>query len=513
MSTIATLLGINNSSSTEENTPTVSSHSPTHSDNGAEAPVNSVPEPETQVNAGAEAPVDSVPEPETRVNAGAEAPVDSVPEPETRVDADVEANTPSEETPVEQKVEATETLPNTEDGNEEDEVPDIGDHESVPDIELKSVPELQSVLGDMKYEDIRKGLYKKYGLVTKDEASVPGLYMITYNKPDRNSSKNKVTLTKEQQRVVSQYRGVIVEKDTNRPVCYTFNKMSRHFPDEWKLEDCNITVSCDGSQIKVFFHQQKNHWVVSTTRRIDAARSYFFSNKSFMEMWQDASNSLNWNKLDKNCCYSFVLAHPDNRVVARHNKPFLTHVFTRNMTTFEAVSDDIGIPRPQPINFKTKNDIWKSIKRLPYYKEGYVVQKGDAFIKLVNSKYQEVKELRGSSSSLLFHYFHLKKQNKVRQFLSYYPESSETFKYFNDCFENLCVLAYNEYVLLRVRKVIQPPQVLRFLKPVLYRVHGIHLKNKARIRLSNVRSHLEEYPPFMLRKLVDMANGLPYSFN
>lgn len=384
--------------------------------------------------------------------------------------------------------------------------------ENVPDINLKSVSELQSVLGNMKYEDIRKGLYKKYGLVTKDEESLPGLYMITYNKPDKYT-RHKVTLTKEQQNIVSQYRGVIVEKDTNRPVCYTFKKMNRHLPDDWDIQRCKITNTYDGSQIKVFFYEKNNHWVVSTTRRIDAAKSYFFSNKSFMEMWQDASTGLNWDKLDKKCCYSFVLAHPDNRVVARHNKPFLTHVLTRNMETFELVTVDIGVPMPQQITFNNKSDIWKSIKRLPYYKEGYTVQKGDEFIKLINSKYQEVKELRGSSSSLLFHYFHLKKQNKIRQFLSYYPETSETFSYFSNCFENLCYLAYNEYILLRIRKVIQAPQVLRFLKPVLYKLHGLHLNKKTRIKLQDVRSHLEEYPPFMLRKLVDMSNSLPYSFN
>ena len=124
-----------------------------------------------------------------------------------------------------------------------------------------------------------------------------------------------------------------------------------------------------------------------------------------------------------------------------------------------------------------------------------------------------MKDLRGSSSSLLFHYFHLKKQNKVQDFLSYYPETSETFQYFEKCFQNLCLLSYNEYTLLRVRKVIQPPQVLRFLKPVLYKIHGIHLENKIRIKLSDVRNHLETYEPYMLRRIVDMANGLPYSFN
>lgn len=393
-----------------------------------------------------------------------------------------------------------------------DEIPDIGENEEIPDIDLKEVSKLSEVLGDMKYEDVRKGLYKKYGLVVKDETSISNLYMITYNKPDRQSSKHKVTLTEEQKKIVDQYRGVIVEKNTNKPLCYTFDKMTRHFPEEWDLKDCKITKACDGSQIKLFYSQTGKYWVVSTTRRIDASRSYFFSNKSFMEMFQDASNTLNWDRMDKNCCYSLVLAHPDNRVVARHNKPFLTHVLTRNMETFQTVSQDIGLPRPQEVSFNSKSDIWKSIKRMPFYMEGYVVQRGNTFIKLVNSKYQEVKELRGSSSSLLFHYFHLKKNKKIKQFLSYYPESSETFKYFDGCFQNLCMLAYNEYILLRVRKVIEPPQVLKFLKPVLYRVHGLHLTNKIRIRLADVKAHLEDYPPYMLRKLVDMANGLPYSF-
>jgi hypothetical protein len=394
--------------------------------------------------------------------------------------------------------------------DEEEEVPEINENENVADIDLKEVSKLQEVLGDMKYEDIRKALYMKYGLIVKEESTIEDLYMITYNKPDRQA--RKVKLTPEQQEIVNQYRGLIVEKNTNRPVCYTFNKMSRHFPEEWKLSECKITKSSDGSQIKLFYHEKEKNWVVSTTRRIDASRSYFFSNKSFMEMFQDASSGIKWDDMNKDCCYSLVLAHPDNRVVARHSKPFLTHVLTRNMKTFELVDDNIGLTKPAEVTFTSKSDIWKSIKRMPFHMEGYVVQQGDNFIKLVNSKYQEVKELRGSSSSLLFHYFHLKKNKKIKEFLSYYPETTETFKYFHDCFQNLCLLTYNEYILLRVRKIIEPPRILKFLKPVLYRVHGIHLTKKVRIKLSIVKEHLDTYPPYMLRKLVDMANGLPYSF-
>ena len=501
MSSIANLLGIN-SLKTKENTPAILN------DKSSEQYLKDV---STEYITEMTYDEQETPEQETSKQ--------ETPEQETSKQETLEQETSKQET-LEQET-SEQKIPNpvhilsklsTVKNDMDDDEPKIEENENIPDIGLKTVSELQEVLGEMKYEDVRKGLYKKYGLITKDEPSVPGLYMITYNKPDKNSSKNKVVITNDQQNIVSQYRGIIVEKNTNKPVCYTFDKMDRHFPDETKLTDYKITASCDGSQIKTFFYKQSNRWVVSTTRRIDAAHSYFFSNKSFMEMFQDASSSLDWNKLNKKCCYSFVLAHPDNKVVARHNKPFLTHVLTRNMETYNIVDDDIGVSKAQVVTFNEKSDIWKSINHMPYYKEGYVANNGNTFIKLVNSKYQEVKELRGNSSSLLFHYFHLKKHNKIRQFLSYYPESTETFKYFNNCFHNLCVLAYNEYILLRVRKLIQPPQILHFLKPVLYKLHGIHIKTKSRIHLVDVQKHLEEYPPFILRKLIDMANGLPYTF-
>ena len=406
----------------------------------------------------------------------------------------------------------SEDIQNREDRDNDNDAPNIKEDENIPDIELKSVKELSNVLGNMPYEDVRKGLYKKYGLITKDEESIPGLYMITYNKPDKVSYKNKVELSKQQLDIVSQYRGIVVEKDTNQVVCYTFDKMTRHLPDDIDLSSCRITSSCDGSQIKVYYYNKINNWVISTTRRIDSSKSYFFSNKSFMEMFNESSTNLDWNKLNKDCCYSFVLAHPDNRVVARHNKPFLTHVLTRNMKSYTIDINDIGVPQPSTITFKNKGDVWKSIKNLPYYKEGYVVNYENNFVKLINSKYQDVKDLRGNSNSLLFHYFWLKKQNKIKVFLSYYPESSESFQYFELCFQNLCFIVFNEYILTRVRKVVSPIQILPFLKPVLYKLHGLHLNTKVRIQLHDVRNNLQNYPPYILRKLVDMTNNLSYSF-
>lgn len=391
------------------------------------------------------------------------------------------------------------------------------DVENIKDIELGSVSKLSEMLSGYSYAEIRASLHYKYGLTVKDEPSFEKLYMITYQKrerlPQAQDGAESQPLTPDQQKIVDQYRGIIVEKDTNRPLCYTFDRMSRHLPDDWDVKECEVTETCDGSQIKIFFYEEGNFWVVSTTRRIDASRTYFFSEKSFLDMFQDSATHLDWNRLNKDCCYSFVLSHPENRVVTRHERPGLTHVLTRNMKTFEIVKDDdIGIDRPHKLVFQQKRDIWNAVKRLPYYKEGYVVRKGDQYVKIINKKYQEVKNLRGSSSSLLTHFFHLRKTNKINQFLKYYPEFRETFAAFEDSFYNLCCHAYNEYVLLRVRKVIEITQVLPFLKPVLYRIHGIHIQRHIRITLGDVQRHLEQYSPYNLRRLVDMANGLPFAF-
>ena len=252
------------------------------------------------------------------------------------------------------------------DVNEIDEVDEINNlplldmDEKLPDIELKSVKEIQLVLGNLSYETIRKVLYKKYGLIVKDDVSIKNLYMITYNK--KENQKKYVKLTLDDEKLLDEYRGLILEKDTNKLLCYTFDRMHRRIPDEWDLKDCTVTQTYDGSQIKIFYHETNKMWVTSTTRKINASNAYFFSNKSFLEMFCDASHNLNWNKLDKKCCYSFVLSHPDNRIIEKHNKPYITHVLTRDMTTLEHVLDDnIGVLKPTVVNVLSKKDLFNKM--------------------------------------------------------------------------------------------------------------------------------------------------------
>lgn len=385
---------------------------------------------------------------------------------------------------------------------------------NIPDVTLGAVKDLPVVLAGMNFDDIRRALRFKYNLFVKDEPTFPDLYIISYEKRERQSSSPwQVTLDATQQAIVDQYRGVIVEKSTNKPLCYTFDRMNRHLPDEWDLKECEIMESCDGSQIKIFYYEKGGFWVVSTTRRIDASRSYFFSKKSFLELFQEAATVLDWSKLDKKCCYSFVLYHPENRVVMKHEASGLIHVLTRNMETMEILyNDNVGLPRAKTLKFQNRKEIWGTLKKFPYFREGYVIRHGSTFIKVVNRKYQDVKSLRGNTSSIIQHFFDLRRENKMADFLRYYSEHTQTFSDLEMAFQNLCMMTYNEYIMFRVRKAIESSQVTWFLKHALYTIHGEHLQTHVRIRLPDVQRIMAGMTSYSLRKMVEEASDLPYSY-
>jgi hypothetical protein len=87
-----------------------------------------------------------------------------------------------------------------------------------------------------------------------------------------------------------------------------------------KCDTFDIYKVLDGTVIGLYFHDRNNKWVISTSRGYDMNDS-IFNTKSFETMLEeillnfktDKSLSLQefYDTLDKNCCYSFGITHPD----------------------------------------------------------------------------------------------------------------------------------------------------------------------------------------------------------
>ena len=154
------------------------------------------------------------------------------------------------------------------------------------------------MLSGMCYDDVKRMFETDYGLTVKDDGP---LYMITYEKRNRARKGRRaaeaasadeaagavetaplpplVDLTSP---LVKQCRGLILEKETNRVVCQTFNRMEK-LPSEITTDalltalngdwsSVKVQDAIDGSQIKLYYYA--GEWRVGTTRAIDAHKAF-----------------------------------------------------------------------------------------------------------------------------------------------------------------------------------------------------------------------------------------------
>lgn len=270
--------------------------------------------------------------------------------------------------------------------------------------------------------------------------------IVTYNKKDLNESNvNTVGL----------FRSAIIDNATNNVVCYSLPKSLpfETFTQKYNLNELTAEEFVEGTMINVFWDIILNSWYITTKRTIDANCSFFIQKQqlTFKEMFMDACNfcNLDLNNLDKSNCYSFVLQHPNNRIVVNFTHPqlYLIRLYTihpNNTLEHIILPEDnyefrqhvvgfhnTSVRVPQVYNFNSYadlNDRFTSFKT-PYNVLGYVLRNKiyREHCKVRNPQYIMVKQLRGNNARLDYHYFLLRKENKVTEFLQYFPEFTSNF--------------------------------------------------------------------------------------
>ena len=100
----------------------------------------------------------------------------------------------------------------------------------------------------------------------------------------------------------------------------------------------NVTVEefIDGTMINLFYHDK---WTIST-RSCLYADCNWYSNKKFNTMFEEAEKNykIDYNLLNKNYCYTFVLQHPENRIVTEYIEPKIILVQITDLNTLENIN-------------------------------------------------------------------------------------------------------------------------------------------------------------------------------
>lgn len=253
--------------------------------------------------------------------------------------------------------------------------------------------------------------------------------------------------------------------------------------------------------INVFFDHTiglTGAWEISTRNTVGASSIFFKSNenKTFRSMFLQAAkeNNLILENLNRLYSYSFVLQHPDNRIVVpfKTSQLYLVAVYyidnsdKNNIKVYyndlEKVKNidwfDAKIKFPEVYDFKNYTDLIDKYASMntSYDKVGFVLynkQTGER-CKIRNPVYEEVRQLRGNQPKLQFHYLALRKEGKVATFLKFYPENKKEFSMFRDQIHLFTNTLYDNYVSCYMKKEKPLNEFSEQYRTHMFNIHRIY---------------------------------------
>jgi hypothetical protein len=233
----------------------------------------------------------------------------------------------------------------------------------------------------------------------------------------------------------------------------------------------------EGTMINVFWDDSiglDGGWEIATRNTVGATSSFYKrkQSKTFRDMFLEASNENNmcFNLLDKKYSYSFVVQHPENRIVVPFKKPqlYLVAVYSinddNNVITVDAHDSQqfkeffstTSVKFPQYYTFHTYSDLIENCASMNtrYDVVGVVLHNkltGERS-KIRNPVYEQVRNLRGNQPKLQYQYLSLRKEGRVGEFLKFYPESKKEFSGFRDQVHLFTDTLFSNYVSCYIKK-------------------------------------------------------------
>jgi hypothetical protein len=319
---------------------------------------------------------------------------------------------------------------------------------------------------------------------------------------------------------ISKFRSVIVRN--NKVVCFAPEKSLdyMYFVNAYSPENSWVEDYIDGTMINVFYDTIKQTWEIATRSTVGGNIVFFndvknykyfdnnnyfkdYYNLTFRSMFFEACNicNLDLNCLDEKYVYSFVLQHPFNRIVTPIVSPviYLVKVYeiihpinnvlsvnNLDQVTINEINIQSLLNCPpyvflnSNIRFVNKYPVTNFEEIKAYYASGhagyncvgcFLYSKDGTRSKIRNASYEEVRKLRGNQPKLQFNYLSLKQQNKVGEFLQYYPEHTIMFNKFKLALYHYTSNLFMNYISCFIRKE-KPLKEYEFeYKSHMYKLH------------------------------------------
>ena len=333
--------------------------------------------------------------------------------------------------------------------------------------------------------------------------------------------------------IVKTFSGLILDKNDITQIHYKGQNLSQEIlvnnenkvdKDSIKEIDINdwenikVYKLYDGSRIKLFYHNEK--WNVASSRCINADKAYWHSKKSFFKMFMECIGDYDFDQLDKTKCYAFIIQHPENRIVIKHENPSLIHISTYDKQLNTEIECNIGIPRPEEYHFETFEELVNTLSTFDHNSPGYMLMdKSYNRVRIVSYLYDDIRKLKGNVCSMSIRYLQLRKSDpdKISKFFVHYPEYKILCENIEQYLETIYIYIYQKY---KMRRRQHKRVVLTQIESEIhYSAHGLYLGllqqndlNKTNviksITLNDIRVLVSALPVYKLYQLL-----VDYKFN
>ena len=264
----------------------------------------------------------------------------------------------------------------------------------------------------------------------------------------------------------------------------------------------------EGTMINVFWDEG---WELATKQSVGPSKEH---PNSFYDMFMDACKhvSLTFAMLNPRFCYSFVLKHPKNKIVNPVLAPeiYLINVYEIVSVTdtetriLNAVHDLPCVKKPQIYTiWANYSDLIKCYGSMNTPPEivGVMIHNKETGTrcKIRNPVYEEVRHLRGIQPKLQYQYLYLRKEGRVKEFLTTYPEHKKMFTQFRDQLHMFTSAIYTNYISCYIKKEMPLSEFPARFKPHMFNLHKKYMEelreNGSYISKSTVIAYINEQSP------------------
>lgn len=381
----------------------------------------------------------------------------------------------------------------------------ITTYENLPiNILIKKLSDLKG--SQISFDELKEELSRK------DELANPVYYLSL--KEDENLCMiyyNNILQTKDRDPFIIELenscRSIILDKKLLKPVVTQYNKIlynadSLEFLKNKQWQNVVVQKCYEGTLIMLFNHENK--WYITTRRCLNAQESTWIKNNSYFEMFMEAMNGkFEFDELDKNYCYHFVLVHHKNKNIVSYNSlgreyKELFHVLTTCKYTLDeinyVINDKIKYVQNETfdsletllLELTKQNELDRSYQKIT--SEGYILKyyteeshkSPFVTLKLQTSIYDMLMKLKPNNSNIYQCFLELYQKDKLNEFLPYFTRyGNEVVKRIHSSIQNVSKEILDLYHMTRNKNNNEmynglPDQY----KKCLYDIHGIYIKNR-----------------------------------